>query len=362
MRVPVYPGDLVPDHGFKHIAKKLLRKWVGPEPIKLSFAREILSHSLGYRDYHDVCQSSKTCPPDAPTPSTSEVKANLVRVVTDILAQDGNKAIDLLSVEFLAASLPLDSLTALRGYPSVLKRDDAARAPDRALELEQAHAGLEVAKPRKQAAAFRGRGHDRAASEWKKSPPHPFYRQVYKKPELKSIESVVMQSGNLRDQALLAFMFSGVRSAEFLDTKVSQLSWNALSKIEHSDVDSTGGLIHIQINPKKRQLNQPLATRIIPITSASLILRYIQAGGLSGDDYLFPSSTNRKRAMTSRSLSLICETWAVKAKLKSRPFNANGIRHSLISHALGAARIDVLSTMGHLCTSTTLAYASEYTE
>ncbi|MBD9609814.1 hypothetical protein [Pseudomonas sp. PDM08] len=81
MRVPVYPDDLFPKRGFNRLVKKLQRKWIGPTPLTLSAAREILAKGLGYRDYHDLKHSSETCQLGEVLPTEAEVRLGIVEAI-----------------------------------------------------------------------------------------------------------------------------------------------------------------------------------------------------------------------------------------------------------------------------------------
>lgn len=54
MRVPLTPADLLPQQGFKRLAKNLRRTWPSTQQITLSQSLEVLARGLGYRDYHDA--------------------------------------------------------------------------------------------------------------------------------------------------------------------------------------------------------------------------------------------------------------------------------------------------------------------
>lgn len=115
MRVPIYPDDLNPSHGFKRIAKKPQREWPGFNPIQLSFAREILSKGLGYRDYHDVVQSSKKWQPETFPFSKEEVNVALMSAISAAIQIDNKLVKAHPNLLALVQSLPLHTLVALKG-------------------------------------------------------------------------------------------------------------------------------------------------------------------------------------------------------------------------------------------------------
>lgn len=77
MRFPIYTFDLTPKRRFKRIANVLRHHWPVANDISLMTSLEILARGLGYRDFHDVLQSSKVCLPDAPVSTLQEVRDNV---------------------------------------------------------------------------------------------------------------------------------------------------------------------------------------------------------------------------------------------------------------------------------------------
>ncbi|MNC07709.1 hypothetical protein D3C75_552650 [compost metagenome] len=118
MRVPIHPDDLNPRYGFKRIAKKLQREWPGFSPIQLSFAREILSKGLGYRDYHDVVQSSKKWQPEAVTFSKEAVNVALMSAISAAIQVDNTFVAPHSNLLAFVRSLPLHTLVAFKGDQS----------------------------------------------------------------------------------------------------------------------------------------------------------------------------------------------------------------------------------------------------
>ncbi|MBB4861727.1 hypothetical protein HNP46_000538 [Pseudomonas nitritireducens] len=55
MAFPISKIDLE-GRGFSRLARFVHKNWPGQEPINLSFAQELLSRSLGYKDFHDLQQ------------------------------------------------------------------------------------------------------------------------------------------------------------------------------------------------------------------------------------------------------------------------------------------------------------------
>lgn len=69
MAFPISKIDLE-GRAFTRVARFIHKNWPGQDPIKMSFAQEFLSRSLGYKDFHDLQQSAgliryRTGPADA---------------------------------------------------------------------------------------------------------------------------------------------------------------------------------------------------------------------------------------------------------------------------------------------------------
>jgi hypothetical protein len=120
MRIPIYSEDLLTRGGFKRIAKKLQRQWPGQSSIKLWFAREILSKGMGYRDYHDVLMSSKTCQLGAIAPTEGQVRAGIISTISNALRSDNNITIEFEELQHFVETLPLYSLLAFKDQSRAL--------------------------------------------------------------------------------------------------------------------------------------------------------------------------------------------------------------------------------------------------
>ena len=74
MRVPVYPDDLIRNRGFKSLSKQLQERWYGSTPISLADAQKALALGLGYQSFHDLSETAKAWPADAPVPLEADVR------------------------------------------------------------------------------------------------------------------------------------------------------------------------------------------------------------------------------------------------------------------------------------------------
>ena len=116
MRFPIYTLDLTPKRRFKRIANVLRRHWPIANDISLMTAQEILARGLGYRDFHDVSQSSKNCSQDAPVPTLPEVRDNISTSIFQFLKSSNAAGIDDNDIEGLVMLLPLHELLAFHSF------------------------------------------------------------------------------------------------------------------------------------------------------------------------------------------------------------------------------------------------------
>jgi hypothetical protein len=111
MHVPIYPADLVPQKGFKRIAKVIHRDWPGHEPLNLSAAREILARCLGYQDFRDVNRSAEGWSDDASAPKVEDLRP---AILVALRAESLSNAIDLERLNAFVGRLPLNVLQTYR--------------------------------------------------------------------------------------------------------------------------------------------------------------------------------------------------------------------------------------------------------
>jgi len=116
MRFPIYTFDPTPKRRFKRIANVLRHHWPVANDISLMTSLEILARGLGYRDFHDVLQSSKNCLPDAPVPTLPEVRYNVRTSIFQFLKSSNVVGIDDSDIERLVMLLPLHELLAFHSF------------------------------------------------------------------------------------------------------------------------------------------------------------------------------------------------------------------------------------------------------
>lgn len=109
MAFPISNFDLE-GRGFSRLARFVHKNWPGEDPINLSFAQELLSRSLGYKDFHDLQQSAglyryKTGPVDA-SKIAPTATAELQRI----------KGVDQGAIKAFVESWPLNLLTHHSGF------------------------------------------------------------------------------------------------------------------------------------------------------------------------------------------------------------------------------------------------------
>lgn len=115
MRIPIYPEDLIPQKGFKRIAKILHRDWPGPEPVNLSAAREMLARCFGYKNYHDVSRSAYEGPENVPPSEIGDLRASILITLANKLHTGSlSNSVDLEKLTAFVESLPLNVLQTYR--------------------------------------------------------------------------------------------------------------------------------------------------------------------------------------------------------------------------------------------------------
>lgn len=174
MRVPVYPQDLIRNHGFKSLAKQLLQHWRCPTPISLADAQRALAQGLGYKSFYDLNEASKVCHPDEPVPPEADVRQAIGSAIKNVL-QPGDE----LNLERLVNDLPLTNLVAF-------KRVQVSRDAGHSLSPKLV---------------------SRAQS-------------ALSKEHIQNLEKILVESGGLRDRALFACMLGELRASELLSARM----------------------------------------------------------------------------------------------------------------------------------------------
>ncbi|MBK3435233.1 site-specific integrase [Pseudomonas sp. MF7448] len=175
MRVPVYPQDLIRNHGFKSLAKQLLQQWHGSTPISLADAQKALAQGLGYKSFYDLNEASKACHPDKPVPPEADVRQAIGSAIKATL-QPGDE----LNLERLVNDL---SLTNLVAFKRVQVSPDAGHSAFLLKLVGGAQSGLI-------------------------------------KEHVQTLEKILAESGSLRDRALFACMLGALRASEILSARM----------------------------------------------------------------------------------------------------------------------------------------------
>lgn len=179
MRVPVYPDDLIRNRGFKSLSKQLQQHWCGPAPISLADAQKALAQGLGYLSFHDLSETSKVCPPDAPVPPEADVRQAILSTLGTTLQPEALLPLDQQKLERLVNDLSLKKLVA---FKRVWVSPSAGHSPLPGL-VSRAQPGLS-------------------------------------KEHVQTLEKLLAESGSLRDRALFACMLGALRQNEFLSARM----------------------------------------------------------------------------------------------------------------------------------------------
>lgn len=318
MRIPIYSEDLHPQSGFKRIAKRVQKLWPGQNPISLSFARELLSKWLGYSDYHDVVQSSKSSSIKPLSPSESEVRTAIASAMLTTLSSSHEPTIAARTLRVFAEALPLQALVSFKHLQPQPSSDTRIIGPfnvtaAQSLRHTEAKSDAPPLKP-----------------GIKKAPRLVSPRRTFSPHELEAVRRVVQASGNLRDQSLFALIETGLRSHMFLSAKAN---------LEKLDDSNPGFLILID---KQRHTVVPQNTNVLE--------RYIRSEKLKTDGYLFPSSKAPNEPMSAREFSEIVKGWTSKVISDGLQPTAYSIRAAVIELSLGKlpAYDQLPKQVGHL--------------
>jgi integrase len=297
MRVPVYPKDLIRNRGFKSLAKQLQKQWCGRTPISLADAQEALAQGLGYQNFYDLDKTSKACSPDEPVPPEAIVRQAIHSALQATLQREAELPIDQLDLERLVNDLPLTNLVAFkRGQVS----PDAGQSTS-AKRISGAQPGLT-------------------------------------QEQLQTVEKILQDSGNLRDQALFACMLGALRKTEFLSARIR--GGAAVYDVKTVDININ---VHDAIPPSRR----------------STFKQYVKASKLSEGDYLFRAANASDRPLSPDALRRICISWARKADIDVGLLTPHGIRKTTDKYA-DLMRV-MGEKMGHHPLNSTLAYVAGLT-
>jgi integrase len=270
MRVPVYPDDLIRNRGFKSLSKQLQDQWYGSSPISLAVAQKALARGLGYESFHDLSETSKVCPPDAPVPPEADVRQAIGSSIKATLQSEASLSVDQLKLEQLVNDLSLKKLVAF-------KRVQVSPGASHGLLSELV------------------RGAQPGLS----------------KEHVQTLEKILAESGSLRDRALFACMLGALRQNEFLSARMRQ-------------GDAVYG---VKIRKTKNVLDA------IPDRHGSMFEQYIKTSKLSDGEYLFRAANAPGRPLSPYALRKICVSWAGKADNDAGQLTPHAIRRTTDNYA-----------------------------
>jgi len=280
MRVPLPPADLLPQQGFKRLAKNLRRTWPSPQQITLSQSLEVLARGLGYRDYHEAHHSVEELTDETQVPDEDEVIARLAVAISEKLSRDQAITPVNFTIEPLVSSLPLNVLRALSHLPDATSDTEAPHqpGPGSSPRLERTLSKMRESGPIERSEGMAGKY------------PWPDRVKPLTAQELFVIKNALVKSGDLRGHALFALLAAGFRLGEIQNFFVSRAGVQPPVKRKAS------GLTHAQIIPQE-------------------VLAYATASKLEPGSYLFPSRRDPRRPIPSHLLSMLIHKWGPNAGL-----------------------------------------------
>lgn len=292
MRVPVYPDDLIRNRGFKSLSKQLQERWYGSTPISLADAQKALARGLGYQSFHDLNEASKVCSPDAPVPPEADVRQAIRSAIGTTLLPEVLLPLDQQKLERLVNDLSLKKLVA---FKHLQVSPSAVHSPWPGL-VSRAQSGLT-------------------------------------KEHVHTLESILGESGDLRDRALLACMLGALRQNEFLS-----------AKMRHGDA-----VYGVKIRETKNVFDA------IPDKHRSMLEQYIKTSKLSDGEYLFHAANGSGRPLSPDALRKICVSWARKADVDASLVTSHSVRKTTDGYADLIRQMS--ERMGHHSANTSFVYA-----
>lgn len=292
MRVPIYPEDLIRNRGFKSQSKQLQQHWCGPASISLADAQKALAQGLGYQSFHDLNEASKICSPDAPVPPEADVRQVIRSAIGTTLQPETLLPLDQQKLERLVNDLSLKKLVAFKRV-QVSPSAGHSPSPER---VSRAQSGLT-------------------------------------KEHVHTLESILAESGDLRDRALLACMLGALRQNEFLS-----------ARMQHG-----AAVYGVKIHEAKKVLDA------IPDRHRSVFEQYIKTSKLSDGEYLFRAANGSGRPLSPDALRKICVSWARKADIDAGLLTPHAIRRTTDNYADFMREIS--NSTGHHSANMSLAYA-----
>lgn len=270
MRVPIYPDDLIRNRGFKSLSKQLQQQWCGPTPISLADAHKALARGLGYQSFHDLSETSKVCPPDAPVPPEADVRKAIGSAIKATLQPEVSLPIDPQKLERLVNDLSLKKLVAFK-HVQVSPTSGHSPLPEL---VSRAQSGLT-------------------------------------KEHIQMLENILSESSSLRDRALLACMLGALRPSELLSARLQ----NGAAAYGVKSVET------------KRVVDA------IPDKHRPMLEQYIKTLKLSDGEYLFRAANGSGRPLSPDALRKICVSWARKADVDAALVTPHSVRKTTDGYA-----------------------------
>ncbi|WP_426131470.1 hypothetical protein [Pseudomonas sp. DWP1b1] len=270
MRVPVYPDDLIRNRGFKSLSKQLQERWYGSTPISLADAQKALALGLGYQSFHDLSETAKAWPPDAPVPLEADVRQAIRSAIDTALQPETLLPLDQQKLERLVSDLSLKKLVAFK-RAQVSPSNGHSPSPER---VSRAQSGLS-------------------------------------KEHIQTLENILSESGSLRDRALFACMLGALRTGEFLSARMRH-----------------GGAVY-----GVKSLDTKKVLDAIPARHRSVFEQYIKTSKLSDGEYLFRAINGPERPLSSEALRKICVLWARKADIDASLVTPHSVRKTTDGYA-----------------------------
>ncbi|GID06839.1 tyrosine-type recombinase/integrase [Pseudomonas sp. 008] len=171
----------------------------------------------------------------------------------------------------------------------------------------------------------------------------PPEREPLHQSALEVIGQAVKRRGNLRDACLHALMLvEGFRANEIRLMKASDLSQNACITVR------------LAKNLWKTR------TQVLSAESYALINHYVEASGVSGDDFLFPSARDHKQPISPALVKKLFQAWLIEANIAPPHIYLHIIERALRLERSKAAMQSIARKLGHPPKLTTEYYLSSH--
>lgn len=173
----------------------------------------------------------------------------------------------------------------------------------------------------------------------------PPQRKLLDQSELKVIGQAVERKskGNLRDACLLVLMFvEGIRANEIRLVKASDLSQNAYMTV------------------RLAKSFWKTRTQVLSADSSALIKHYVDASGLSGDDFLFHSARDYKQPISTAVIKHVLKSWLIDENIAPRDFHLHNIERVFRLELSEAVMQSIARKLGHTPKLMTEYYLSSH--